>query len=96
MSKKKAIKRVIKNFDFETVNNVMLHLNWKWAENNEVPNIIQLKKQAKRLLKEASKFKKFSEISTGGFTAYKNEIELGLRFTIIDWIETYKKEEYEG
>lgn len=90
--KKKAIKKVIKNFDFERVNYVMYVLNWKWATYNAIPNVIQLKETAERLLQKVSKSKEYTEVSTGGFTAYKNDIEIGLRFTIENFYEFYKQE----
>ena len=90
--KKKAIKKIIKNFDFEKISCVMELLNWQWASCGSVPSVTQLKAEAERLLKKVSKSKKFTEVSTGGFTAYKNEVEIGLRFTIENFYEFYKEE----
>jgi hypothetical protein len=59
-----VIDEIMDSFDFERVYKVMQHLNWEWV-NVGVPEIYDIKKQARRLLKEAIKLK--TSISTGGF-----------------------------
>ena len=55
MGKKKLIKEIIEEFDFERVKSVMDFLNWKWRRNDEskVPTVDELKEEVKRLAKIA-------------------------------------------
>lgn len=63
---KKAIDEIMDWFDFERVAKVMEFLNWKWVSAEDgVPSIGEIKKSARRLLKEAIKNK--TSIATGGF-----------------------------
>lgn len=70
---KKLRKSVLKNFDFEKVQKVMEFLNWRWDSLGRVPDAEEIKKQAKKLLKECEKLykkdKKSHTVSTGGLQA---------------------------
>ena len=81
---KKKIKNIIKYFDFESVNKVMIALDWKWGtyDGEEIPSIETMKTRAKKLLKEA--YKEKTIVSTGGFEAECNDDVLGLRFVVGD------------
>lgn len=88
MKTKKKIKKILKNFDFEKVHNVMEHLNWGWKDTDgKVPSIDQLKELAEKLLNEVSEKDEFYYISTGGFRAFKYENgSLELEFVVTDWM----------
>ena len=67
---KVKIKDILKNFDFERVHSIMKILDWKWAmvkHDNGIPNVDDLKAEAKRLLITAATEK--TQIATGGFRA---------------------------
>lgn len=49
---KKLIKEVLSNFDFEKVHKVMTFLDWTWRY-DRVPDVLELRHTAERLLKEA-------------------------------------------
>lgn len=88
MKTKKKIKKILKNFDFDRVHDVMEHLNWGWKDTDgKVPSIDQLKELAKKLLNEVSEKDEFYNISTGGFRAFKYENgSLELEFVLTDWM----------
>jgi hypothetical protein len=73
-----SIKRIMNEFDFDRVHNIMVKTKWTYAELNKetdkfvmkTPSIQNLKKTALRLLKECKK-KKNRYASTGGFTAMR-------------------------
>lgn len=88
MKTKKKIKKILKNFDFEKVHDVMTHLNWTWYDTDgKAPSIDQLKELAKRLLNEVSEKEEFYTLHTGGFkaTRYENGT-LQLEFVLTDWV----------
>ena len=96
MKKKKMIKNVMKHFDFEAVHKVMETLNWTWhACGDKVPNVDQLKVEAKRLLKDViENSEKYKVIATGGFEASYYEDVLVLKFIVSEW-EVDKNEDEE-
>lgn len=79
------IDEVMDNFDFHKVHKVMKCLNWSWAFSNGVPEIYELKEEARRLLNEClydviQHAEDTWSIATGGFkvraTNYKDaEVE---------------------
>lgn len=80
-TKKKMIKNIIKNFDFDKVSEVMNCLNWVWVTNkttwdSNIPTKDELIQTAKYCLKSAYKQAKENKIidvtficATGGFKA---------------------------
>lgn len=90
MKKKKqdAIDEIMDNFDFGKVAKVMEGLNWRWANSEtelQIPDVAELRKQARRLLKTA--LKENTGIATGGFkvTYLKDEKFLHLEFVVSEW-----------
>lgn len=79
----KKTKKILKNFDFEKVHEVMNHLNWVWFKEGErkVPTVKELKKTAKELIKEIKKLD-VDVISTGGFEVRKDEDAIILQFVL--------------
>ena len=94
MRKKKAIKRILKEFDFEKVHITMKSLNWTYFwTNGKAPSIKQLKETAEGLLKDVAYNKSisFDTISSGGFQAsYINGI-LELKFVLTYDYQVVKK-----
>lgn len=88
MKTKKKIKKILKNFDFEKVHNVMAHLNWTWYDTDgKVPSIDQLKELAKKLLYHVAEEERFYSSATGGFKATKYENgTLELEFILASWM----------
>jgi hypothetical protein len=92
MGKKKAIKRILKNFDFERVHTAMEALNWGWyGTGRKAPSIDQLKETAERLLTDLVYAKDYKYASTGGFEASYVDGVLDLRFIVNQWDEEVKK-----
>lgn len=79
----KKTKKILKNFDFEKVHEVMNHLNWVWYNNEEykVPTVKELKRTAKELIKEIKKVD-VDVIATGGFEVRKNKDTITLQFVL--------------
>lgn len=78
------IDEILDNFDFELVHRAMLGMNWTWNSCDCVPNIADLRKKARELLKELIT-KDLSEIGTGGLRAEKRGDFLRLTFVVADW-----------
>lgn len=83
------IDEVLDKFDFEKVHHVMEFLEWTWGgdEDSHIPDIPELRKTARKLLKDASEIKKGRRCtSTGGFYAeaeyYRKQIYLRLYFAV--------------
>jgi hypothetical protein len=92
MKKKKAIENILDNFNFESVHKAMTVLNWTWYFTDGVPKISDLRKEARRLLKDVAKRKEDKFFTgTGGFEVSKEDGILELKFVIAEWDETYKK-----
>lgn len=89
---RKDVKKIIEEFDFGKVHDVMTHLNWIWY-NEGVPNIAKLIILASELLEkvyfEAEKNREDSFRSTGGFEAEAfydgHNIKLQLKFVITEF-----------
>lgn len=84
---KKQIETVMKNFNFERVHKAMKHLNWKWAfvaEEDRVPSLMEIKNQARKMLKDAVTSTPYS---TGGFeVSYSGKGDiLSLKFCLEEY-----------
>ena len=86
-----TIDKIIKEFDFQRVHDVMKLINWKWIDTEAVayvPHIYQLEETARRLLEEMVKStKEYDIIATGGFEAVKWDNALVLNFVLTGWDE---------
>lgn len=80
-----AIDDIMDNFNFEKVHNAMILMDWKWGyiDEAEVPELSELKKTARTLLKHVTADCKVC--STGGFEARNDNNVISLRFMIADW-----------
>jgi hypothetical protein len=89
-----AIDEIMDNFHFDKVGKVMLALDWHWWDaEHGVPSVPEIRKTARRLLKEALDRK--TNIATGGFRASYQDIpsengepgceRLMLEFIVDDW-----------
>jgi hypothetical protein len=59
---------IMDSFDFDKVNKMMCAVDWKWATTeNEVPDQYELRKSARRLMKQAIAGE---DCATGGFRAW--------------------------
>lgn len=89
MITQEVIDEVLDNFDFEKVEKVMNAIHWRWAMSEEpdgIPTIAEMRKTARKLLKDLSVYKKEENINqtgTGGFYAeiIDNEV-VQLRFEV--------------
>jgi hypothetical protein len=81
-------------FDFDRVHKVMMHLNWTYSDDKDVPTIEHLRKNARRYLilvaTEALKTKSEYITGTGGFRYEAKLYEDGylwlrMAFEIEDW-----------
>ncbi len=95
----KMVTDVMEGFDFETVHNVMVSLNWKWAIGDgkmTIPSIYRIMRTANWLLKTAASHYGEEErftTGTGGFQATLDEGYLTLQFILSETavnIEDYK------
>ena len=76
------IEDLLDEFDFNKVHRVMQALNWRWAGIDGVPEVPDLRRQARDLLRHIAEAKNVRSVSTGGFTAYMHDGLLGLRFEV--------------
>ena len=88
-----SIDEIIKNFDFSSVQDVMVATDWWWAANNRVPTIAELEKTARHYLMEVAQIvssgehEHYSVYSGGLFAeAYKmnRNVCLRLAFQVTD------------
>jgi hypothetical protein len=86
LKEKKIIEEILDNFDFQKVKKVMDALDWVWVSCDGVPDIYDLRKESRRLLKEVIKTKSY-QIGTGGFVASYYYGELSLEFVVCKWYE---------
>lgn len=77
MTKQEAIQEqideIMDSFEFEDVHKWMETTEWAWGQldgSSEIPDLYQIKSQARKMLKEAAKDGFYS---TGGFTAERFE-----------------------
>ena len=85
---------IMDNFDFEKVHEAMTLLGWRWVDHDskafEIPEIIKLRKRARRLMQEAMDSSKAAySIGTGGFQVHKTteegKVYLSLSFVLTSW-----------
>ena len=76
-------------FDFEKVHRVMTMLDWKWAEIGAVPEIPDLRKQVRGLMRSLWNSDNQS-IGTGGFVVRlhreENWARFSVAFEVTDWL----------
>ncbi len=86
LNKQNQIQEILDNFDFNKVQSVMQHLNWKWSmgpNNYAIPTIENLVDMATQLLKDAEAASDDPFIvGCGGFEAEKSGGDLNLKFVI--------------
>lgn len=81
-----VIDEVMDWFDFDKVHKAMKALEWKWAGClNGVPEVPELRKKARELLKYCLEAPKDTYTGTGGFVAEKRGDLLFLRFEVSSW-----------
>lgn len=82
------VNQINENFDFVKIRQFMMATNWNWCIGNGkdgfhkmgIPNTETIKYEAHRLLKEA--YDSECQVSSGGFTAFWEDSQLHLIFTI--------------
>ncbi len=88
-----TIDEIMDNFDFDKVHRCMIALDWKWdiADCKGIPDIVDLRRMARRLLRECVDK---NEGSTGGFAAGIDRDGgcLWLSFVVENW-DAYKEAE---
>lgn len=86
LDKDKAIREVMKNFDFVKVKKAMDALGWKWALSGGVPSLYQIEADALYKLEQVC-FGSSKCIWSGGFFAELDEKEqvLSLKFILTGW-----------
>lgn len=89
-----TIDDIMDNFDFDRVHDTMEMLGWGWVDRDTgdyaIPEISELRKRARGLMKEAMVSRQPSyRIATGGFqvdkTTEKGEVFLSLSFVLTSW-----------
>jgi hypothetical protein len=87
-----SIDHILDNFDFEKVHKAMEALDWKWGYimdtgTLQVPEVADLKKAARRMLREAVLCPEPDcTVATGGFYVQKLDgEELKLAFQLEEW-----------
>lgn len=93
MTDEDRINQIMDWFDFRKVYNAMMALEWTWG--GEYPCEAELREQARKLLNQLVKDKQCATIGTGGFEAYRDNEQLGLRFIVCDWFVTENEEDVE-
>lgn len=89
------IDEIMDNFDFARVHNAMVALKWEWSSTGGVPELSQVKKMARKLLRETMENKDLdngSYISTGGFKVSKYEKHYELSFEVESWDSAFLME----
>ena len=75
-------------FDFEKVHRVMTMLDWKWAMIGAVPEIPDLRKQVRKLMRELWNSDN-QLVATGGFVVRlhreKNWARFSVAFELTEW-----------
>jgi hypothetical protein len=89
ISKQELIDEILDQFDFDKVKQVMDALQWEWSmeSGSHVPDIPEMRKLARRLLKQvAGKSPYDYYAATGGFCVEKDaDGFLELRFEVTSW-----------
>lgn len=76
-----VIDEILDEFDFERVHKVMVALNWEWC--GEVPTIAELRREARRLLRDCAN-NEGSSLSCGGFCVDNQHGWLILSFQVAE------------
>ena len=84
MTDQEKIDEILDNFDFERVHRAMLGMNWTWQSCDCVPNIADLRRKARELLKQLIE-SDYAEMGTGGIRVEKRGDFLRLSFVVADW-----------
>jgi hypothetical protein len=74
------IEDIMNDFDFDKVRKVMVVLNWHWSQVEQTPTVDEMKRTARRLLRDLCENDEIDFVSTGGFEASKRDGGLELRF----------------
>ena len=88
ITQQELIDEILDQFDFQKVKEVMDALNWTWAIGTEshVPDIPELRKQAREMLWDVIRSKGRMIKTGGGFVAEKEDDDtLELRFEVTAW-----------
>lgn len=93
---KKAIEKIIDNFDFKKVYKIMVACDWKWDSDKgpEQPTVPGMQRLARHLLTSICEDPEYganndsSVVATGGFKATRWEDCLSLEF-IVDVVEVF-------
>lgn len=88
------IDNILDCFDFERVKEIMDKTDWYWSgeDKNTIPEIPELRKEARRLLNNIKNKNSGYVTSCGGFTAEKiaeNGLELRFEVTSLNGFEIY-------
>lgn len=81
MEYNKKIEDILDEFNFEKVHKAMEALDWTWYDSG-VPRIAELRKTARRLLRDVAEVDGDITMGTGGFQAQKRYDNIGLFFYI--------------
>ena len=87
-----ATKRVLSEFDFGRVHQVMHMLDWKWHDEDEPPTMGAIYQVAERLLRDAAKSDTLF-CSSAGFRADCRHGCVSLEFIVADWDEDIGEDE---
>lgn len=87
------IDKILTNFDFDVVVNIMTFLDWRWGSAQKVPTKEQIQEVARQLLTELKEHESIDYIATGGLIASKYQDEYGnitykLSFEVVEWEES--------
>lgn len=97
LTPEQTIEKLLGNFDFKKVHEVMENLSWTYWDCSDIPDIKILRKSAKQVLLQSlhlsnATMKKKATVSSGGFTAttrkYKDGefvFSLDFRVTEFNW-----------
>ncbi len=78
------IDHILDNFNFNLVARTMRALNWTWTDVDGVPEVPDLRKEARRLLRDVAALPGRRTLSCGGFVARKDKEGLSLSFEIAE------------
>ena len=88
----RQVREVLSSFDFDRVNAVMEHLEWRWASIGRIPDTQELAAEAGRLLRELDG--KPGVLGSGGLRAsLKDDGTLSLKFILCESWSTLDDDE---
>jgi hypothetical protein len=76
------IDEILDEFDFEKAHKVMVAIDWQWQYSSQLPSVEDLRRHARSLLRVVIEGKGIRYARTNGFTAYKENGIVGLRFEV--------------